>query len=390
MELSVVSFRGRFFRVLFAGLLAVFSQLLAYPAAAHLTETANGLIYFDRDGASFSMKIGINLEAIMAGIDPKLADTSKSPNAPEYDRLRRLSPDEFMKASAGYIPTLLAGIRFELDGKPFAPELTKLAVQDKPDLTKPRATTLSFAAALPPGAKAFTFGWSQEFGRITIRTTSPRSRNSYVEMLENGVTSSPMVIDDLKSRTAWDMIGDFVLIGFQHIVPKGLDHILFVVGIFLLSTRLRPILAQVTSFTVAHTVTLGLGTLGLINLPSAIVEPLIAASIVYVAVENILFPTLSPWRVAVVFCFGLMHGLGFAGVLRELNIPPGDFVTDLLSFNVGVELGQLAVIAVCFLTVGIWFGSKPWYRQRVVIPGSLAVAAVGSFWFLQRTIFAWV
>ena len=390
MQYSLAFVRQRFVPAFLSGLLAMVLGLFALPASAHLTETANGLIYFDRDGGKFSMMIGVNLEAIMAKIDLRLSDTSKSPNAPEYNRLRALSADEFTKAASGYMPTLLSGLRFELDGKPFKPDLLRFEVEDTPDLTKPRPTRLYFSAPLPPEAKAFTFGWSKDFGRITIRTTSPRSRTSYVEMLENGVTSDPMVIDDLKSRTFWDMIGDFVFIGYKHIMPQGLDHILFVTGIFLLSTRLKPILSQVTSFTVAHTITLGLGTLGLINIPSSIVEPLIAASIVYVAVENILFPTLSPWRVLVVFAFGLMHGLGFAGMLRSLNIPEGDFVADLLSFNIGVELGQLTVIAICYLLVGIWFGNKSWYRQRVVIPGSLVIAAVGTFWFLQRTVLSWI
>ena len=207
------------------------------------------------------------------------------------------------------------------------------------------------------------------------------------EWLTFRMKTNEKIIDNLKARTVWDMIGDFIVIGFQHIVPKGLDHILFVTGIFLLSTKLRPILMQVTSFTVAHTVTLGLGTLGIINLPSTIVEPLIAASIVYVGVENIMRPTLSRWRPAVVFLFGLMHGLGFAGILKEFGIPKGEFVTGLLSFNIGVELGQLTVIAACFLLVGFWFGNKSWYRQRIVIPGSLAIAAVATFWFIQRVFF---
>ncbi len=84
------------------------------------------------------------------------------------------------------------------------------------------------------------------------------------------------------------------------------------------------------------------------------------------------------------FLFGLLHGLGFAGILKEFGIPEGDFLTGLLSFNVGVELGQLTVIAACYLLVGIWFGNKPWYRQRVVIPGSLIIAAIAAYWFVQR------
>jgi hypothetical protein len=157
-----------------------------------------------------------------------------------------------------------------------------------------------------------------------------------------------------------------------------------VLGIFLFSLHLRPLLLQVTAFTVAHSITLGLSLYGYIALPASIVEPLIAVSIVYVAVENLITTELKPWRIYVVFAFGLLHGMGFAGVLTELGLPRSDFVTALIAFNVGVELGQLAVIAIAFLAVGVWFGKKPWYRQRIVIPGSLAIAAMGAWWTVER------
>ena len=176
----------------------------------------------------------------------------------------------------------------------------------------------------------------------------------------------------------------YLNLGFTHILPKGADHILFVLGIFLLSTRLKPILFQVTAFTVAHTITLALTIYGLVSLSPRIVEPLIALSIVYVTVENIVTPELRPWRVALVFGFGLLHGMGFAGVLSELGLPRSEFLTALLCFNAGVELGQLTVIALASLLIGLPFRHKPWYRRRVVIPGSLAIAAIGLFWFVQR------
>lgn len=355
-------------------------------ASAHAFKTSGTAIYFDRETGRFSFDLHLNLEAVLARIDPEVTDTSESPNAAEYNRLRALPPDALRPIFDAFAPELLAGMVFEFDGQRFTPEVEDVVLREVGDLTLARDTTIKFRAPLPETAKVFTFRWSPAFGKITLRTQAPRARTMHIEVLEKGATSAPMIIDDLEARTQWDMIRDFLVIGFEHIVPKGLDHILFVVGIFLLSTRMKPILTQVTAFTVAHTVTLGLGTLGLVNVPSAIVEPLIAASIVYVAVENIVRPTLSPWRPAVVFGFGLLHGLGFAGILKEFGIPEGEFLVGLLSFNVGVELGQLLVIAVCFLTVGIWFGREPWYRQRVVIPGSLVIAAVGGFWFVQRVL----
>ena len=155
-------------------------------------------------------------------------------------------------------------------------------------------------------------------------------------------------------------------------------------GLFFLSTRLGPLLWQISAFTVAHTITLALGALGWVSVPAGIVEPLIAASITYVAVENVLTSRLHSWRPVVVFCFGLLHGLGFASVLEEFGLPQGQFIPALLGFNVGVELGQLTVIALAFLAVGYWFGGKPWYRRAIAVPASLVIAAVGGWWFVER------
>ena len=188
-------------------------------------------------------------------------------------------------------------------------------------------------------------------------------------------------IHTLKAHTA-----NVMSIGFTHIVPKGLDHILFVVGIFLASTRLHPLLIQVSSFTVAHTVSLALGALGLVVVDPRIVEPLIALSIAYVCVENIWFGHLTVWRPFVVFGFGLLHGLGFAGVLGEVGLPASEFITGLVSFNLGVEFGQLFVILACFLLVGFWFGRKPFYRRLIVVPASSIVGLIGFFWFVQRVV----
>ena len=143
----------------------------------------------------------------------------------------------------------------------------------------------------------------------------------------------------------WTRFSQYLTLGYTHILPKGLDHILFVLGLFLLRAALRPVLVQVTTFTLAHSLTLALSLYGVVSLPARVVEPLIALSIVYVAVENLRTQALTPWRVALVFMFGLLHGLGFAGVLTDLQLPRGDFLVALLGFNLGVEAGQLSVIA---------------------------------------------
>ncbi len=175
----------------------------------------------------------------------------------------------------------------------------------------------------------------------------------------------------------------FIGIGYVHILPYGLDHILFVLGLFFFSTRMRPLFLQVTAFTIAHSITLGLALLGIFSLTPAIVEPLIALSIAVVGLENVFFRQVRASRWLIVFAFGLIHGMGFAGVLKTFGFPEGGFWPALIGFNLGVELGQISVIIAAFcLTVA--FRNKPWYFKRVVVPISLAISAMGLYWAVQR------
>ncbi len=174
--------------------------------------------------------------------------------------------------------------------------------------------------------------------------------------------------------------------GFVHVLPLGLDHILFVLGLFFLSRKWKPILYQVSVFTVAHTITLGLATLELISAPSHIVEPIIAASIAVVALENIFFPNYRHSRLFIVFFFGLIHGLGFAGALSAFDLDPASLVIGLLGFNIGVEFGQLAVITIVFFLT-FWLKDELQYRKLAVIPCSILIALMGIYWTIERVFF---
>lgn len=173
--------------------------------------------------------------------------------------------------------------------------------------------------------------------------------------------------------------------GFLHVLPLGLDHVLFVLGLFLMSRKWKPLLFQVTTFTLAHTITLWLASAGIVTLPPSIVEPIIAASIVAVALENLVRREYSHWRLLIVFIFGLIHGLGFAGVMATRLDSTGSLILGLLGINIGVELGQLAVIALAFAAT-FWIVNEERYRKFVVIPGSILVALAGIWWVIERTV----
>jgi len=181
-----------------------------------------------------------------------------------------------------------------------------------------------------------------------------------------------------------NVIAYYIGLGFQHIIPLGFDHILFVVCIFLMDSRLKSVILQASCFTIAHSITLILTSKGIIIPPAEIIEPIIAISIAFIALENIYIGKINPWRYGVVFLFGLIHGMGFANALNEIGLPRNTFYTSLISFNVGVELGQLAVILITWFLIGKFFSNEAWYRKRIIIPISILIAAVATYWTIER------
>ena len=357
-------------------------MLLSGSAAAHEIRPAVATLTLE-PGGRYELAIVVNIEAVIAGIGAEHRDTDESPNAQQYNRLRALPPEALRAEFDKHADRYLDGITLEFDGERVRPAVAAIEIPPVGDVALSRQTTVRLGGVTPAAAKVLTFSYAARFGSCVVRVREGERLDAI--WLKDGQRSAPYVPGKgFDQRNLTDVLLDYVVLGFTHIVPKGLDHILFVLGLFLLSARLGPLLIQVTAFTVAHTLTLALSVYGVVSLSPAIVEPLIAASIAYVAIENVLTPTLKPWRALVVFGFGLLHGLGFAGVLQEVGLPHGQFVPALVSFNIGVELGQLAVILAAFLAVGVWGRNKQWYRPRFVIPASAVIAAVGLFWTVQR------
>ena len=274
------------------------------------------------------------------------------------------------------------GVAF--DGERVQPAIS-VNVAPSTDVGGVPGATLVLTGDRPPKATTFTwkFGWT--FASYALKVEGRDRGQSATQWLEGGDTSAAVPLDALPPpMTRLELAARYVTLGFTHILPKGLDHVLFVLGVFLLSRRIKPILMQVSAFTIAHSITLGLSMYGLVTVSPSIVEPLIALSIAYIAIENLVLAKFRPWRVALVFAFGLLHGLGFAGALKEVGLPRSEFVTALIGFNAGVELGQLAVITGAFLAVGYWYGDRIWYRRRIVLPASACIAGLGVFWTVQR------
>lgn len=175
--------------------------------------------------------------------------------------------------------------------------------------------------------------------------------------------------------------GPLFSLGVEHILT-GFDHLMFLFGVILVGSKLRNLLLAITAFTLAHSVTLGLATLGFWTPSPNVVEPAIALSIVYVGVEN-WFVRDASRRWLLTFPFGLIHGFGFAGALREIALPKAQVPLALLSFNLGVETGQLLVLA-AVLPILFWLRRRPWFIQQGVRSASALVAVAGLVWFVQR------
>ena len=247
------------------------------------------------------------------------------------------------------------------------------------DANSAPAATIRLTGKIPDGARRFTwnYGWTYASYAFTAR--------SQTQWLEGGAQSKSVSLTDvIVTPSFFETASRYSVLGFTHIVPLGLDHMLFVLGIYLLNHRWRSVLLQVSAFTIAHSITLGLSMYGLVSVSPRIVEPMIALSIAYVAIENLFLKDLKPWRIVLVFAFGLLHGLGFAGVLSEVGLPRDEFLTALVTFNIGVEGGQLAVIAAAFLLFGWRYADRDWYRGRIAIPASLMIAAAAVYWTIER------
>ncbi|RMG33196.1 MAG: HupE/UreJ family protein [Gammaproteobacteria bacterium] len=338
----------------------------------------------------YEIELRASIEALLTGIDSRYKNTREAPTAEEYDVLRRLAPDALRQAFVPFEPKLLREIVLRFDGQRVTPRISRVEIPPRGYTKIPRISVIRLLGRYPKGARELTWYYPAHFGNHAVRVRQvDQSAEQYHwsewQWIRDDSVSKPFSITEVASRRGLtEVVTEYVEAGFNHILPRGLDHILFILGLYLFAARIRPLLWQVTMFTLAHTITLGLAVYGWLQLPEAIVQPLIALSIAYVGIENIWHRRLQKSRLALVFGFGLLHGIGFASMLEEFGMPKDAFATALVSFNVGVELGQITIIAIASALTGLWFGRRGWYRHVVVVPFSLLISVVALYWFWDR------
>ncbi len=355
--------------------LKLFIALLACTtsAAAHEIGTTRVSVIF-QERQSYDIEIVTDASALIDKLKAMAGQSSSAKPAPDsMQNLLQDFDDKFRQR-----------VKVTFDGVEVHPGIAYSVTPGSGNTSAPVAT-IRLTGQIPPGAKNFTWTYAWTFASYAHDGAKSCIRESLDSMVRRWSTQRTVHIGGPAPAVGrLSVARRYFSLGFTHIVPLGLDHMLFVLGIFLLSGRVRSVLLQVSAFTVAHSITLGLTMYGLVTVSPRIVEPLIAISIAYIAIENIFLSELKSWRVALVFAFGLMHGMGFAGALKELGLPRSEFVTALLTFNIGVEAGQLAVIGAGFLLVGWYCANRPWYRSRVVVPASMMIACTAAYWTVVR------
>ena len=380
-------------------------------AGAHTMMMSQVLVSFGQPG-TVDVKFDVDLTMLL-GSPERYYEVATEPGDKQQEDVRRIVP-----RVVDNLQLFVGSQRLQLVFRGFA--AAKAQKADFLDASMSKLSSLSFVATLPPGATdplklVVPLGAEVDYP-IAYTVQIPAARVSVTRWVEEGMhasdpfvwvgkvpagrgaastgSSAPAPQATSAASPAFNpdtlpwpkQLALYLRLGFHHIVPEGADHILFVLGLFFLGITWRKLLSQTTVFTVAHATTLFLSTYGVFSLPSRYVEPAIALSIAFIAIENVVKPKLGPGRLAIVFGFGLVHGLGFASSLSDIPFPKTDFIVALLGFNFGVDLGQLFVIALAFLAVG-WFRNRPWFRGRIAIPCSLAIAAVGLFWAVQRVLY---
>jgi hypothetical protein len=367
-------------------------------AGAHSMTMTQVLVSFG-DAGTVDVKIDIDLTLLLGSAERYYEIASEAPDK-QLEDIQQVAP-----RVTDALPLFIGSQRLPLVFRAFS--AVKAQKSDYLDGSTSNLATFTFVATLPSSTEPLKLvvpmGAEIDYP-VAYTVQIPSAHLSVTRWLEDGIhdsepfswagkvrpphgaTPASAPADDPDALPWPRQAALYLRLGFRHIVPDGADHILFVLGLFFLGVTWRKLLSQTTVFTVAHATTLFLSTYGVFRLPSRIVEPAIALSIAWIAIENVFKPKLGPGRLVIVFAFGLVHGLGFASSLSDVPFPKHDFVIALLGFNFGVDFGQLFVIALAFLAVG-WFRNKAWFRPKIAIPCSLAIAAVGMVWAVQRIYF---
>ena len=343
---------------------------------------------FTYDQSYLNFEVRLNAELILSNIDASnISNTNSSPLTEIYDRYRLLNKKDLENSILESWKDISSNIDIKINNKLKEIDLIKIDTQDVKNFEISRDTLISFRVLLNEESENFTFKWIKNYGAIILRENNDLKLEDELvtEYLQSGTETDPIFFKENNFRSMFTSFTKFFVLGIQHIIPKGLDHILFIFGLFLFSSSLNKLIKQITIFTIAHSITLIFVSLSLIKINPQIVEPIIALSIVYVGLENIFKNYIKEYmRYVVILFFGLLHGLGFALVLSDIGFRSSKLFINLISFNIGIEVAQISIILFLYLLIAIKFANNKYYRIAFQIPSSILIASIGLYWFIER------
>ena len=367
-------------------IISIFLNSFTITSFAHEIKPSIADFYYDDNYLNFEIRL--NAELILSNIDAsKITNTNSSPLTDIYDKYRLLDKTELENLFIEKWEEIKSNIEIKINNKFSKIDLVRIEIKDVTNFEISRDSLIYFKIALNNNSEQFTFKWFKNYGPIILRENNELKIDDdlYTEYLQPGVESDQIFLRENNYRSALVSFTKFFILGIQHIVPKGLDHILFIFGLFLFSSSLNKLIKQITIFTIAHSITLIFVSLSLIRINPQIVEPIIALSIVYVGLENIFKNYIKEYlRYIVILFFGLLHGLGFALVLSDIGYRSSKLFLNLISFNIGIEVAQILLIFFLYLLVGIKFAKNKYYRITFQIPSSILIASIGLYWFFER------
>lgn len=341
----------------------------------------------------YQVEIRASIEAILTGINSEFTDTTQSPNSQKYDALRVLQATDLLDEFKAFHNQFMSLVKLKLDRNIVDFDSIKVEIPDVGYVKVPRISLIVLQGKIDPNVKSLNWFYPSSFADNVVRVrqidkTGENWHWSNWQWIRNNQWSQSFSLTEVfHQQSLWSITVTYAQAGFAHIIPKGKDHILFILGIFLFSIRLKSLVWQVSMFTLAHSITLTLAITGTLTLPAFFVEPLIALSIAYIGFENIFRKQIKSSRLVLVFIFGLLHGLGFATMLSEFGLPNHSFISALISFNIGIEIGQMFILLMAYVLVGYWFNHCSWYRQKIIVPASLLIGLTGLYWCYDRLVF---
>ena len=335
-----------------------------------------------------NFKLRLNAELILSNIDAStVSNTDSSSLSAIYDKFRILSKKDLEEMFQNSWSEISSNFDIKINNETKKINLIKTEVEDIKNFEISRDTHVYFRVLLDENSEQFIFRWVKNYGPIILRENNNNKLEDELvtEYLQSGFESSQFSFKENNFSKTFNSFAKFFVLGIQHIIPKGLDHILFIFGLFLFSSSLKKLISQITIFTIAHSITLIFVSLSLMRINPQIVEPIIALSIVYIGLENIFKKYIKEYlRYVVILFFGLLHGLGFALVLSDIGYKSSDLFVNLISFNLGIEVAQISIVLALYLLIALNFSKNKNYRIFFQVPSSILISSVGLYWFFER------